>query len=471
MVRLSAHRLFAVLLQLSVWVLVQAQDADPLSSLMAFPECARPCVISAFQGGLCAPTDQTCVCGDELFQQNVTICVTENCAIPDALATRNASLTNCNAPVRDRSQDYVNLSNAMIVVATVFLLIRFGYKLFIGRLELGMDDWIILAASITMIPSAVITVHGSAANGLGRDIWTLTPDQITNVLMYFYCMAFLYFAQVAMVKLSIIAFFMRIFPSRNLQRILWATFIFTALYGVAFVLTAIFQCRPVRYFWTKWDGLHEGYCASANAISWSNAAINIALDFWLLAVPLWQVRSLQLHWKKKVGVALMFVVGTFVTAVSILRLQSLVTFAKSANATWEFYFVSVWSTIEITVGVMCACLPSVRLLLVRLFPALRGSTQRSRGQYYRQYGNTNNTNATNRDRTTGTLRRNGTAGTTSGVVTSQRRGSDATGDAASIAPPGIVFQKSYTVQYSDNDEASLVRMDDLDSAGKGRGFA
>lgn len=166
-----------------------------------------------------------------------------------------------------------------------------------------------------------------------------------------------------------------------------------------------------------------------------------------------------------------------VTVVSVLRLQSLVIFGQSSNVTWEFYFVSVWSTIEITVGVMCACLPAVRLVLVRMFPALRGTTQRSRGQYQYYGGNTNphshshnpnhsNTHATSRHRSTrGPPPRNGT---TSGVVTSQRRGSD--GD-ADVAAPGIVFQKSYTVQYSDNDEASLVRMEDLDSAGKSREFA
>ncbi|ROT43748.1 CFEM domain-containing protein [Sodiomyces alkalinus F11] len=470
MVRLSAHRLLAVVIQLAVWTLVQAQETDPLASLMVFPECARPCIATAFMGGLCAPTDQACICGDEQFQQNVTLCVSESCIIPDMLATRNTSLTNCNVPVRDRSGDYVVISNAMAVTAAIFLVIRFVYKIFMAHVELGMDDWIILAAAISMIPSAVITVHGSAANGLGRDIWTLEPEQITKVLMYFYCMAFLYFAQVALVKLSIISFFMRIFPARETQRLLWGTFIFTTVYGAAFVLTAIFQCWPVHYFWTKWDGLHEGSCASANAISWSNAAINIALDLWMLAVPLWQVRSLQLHWKKKIGVALMFVVGTFVTVVSALRLQSLVIFGASSNATWEFYSVSVWSTIEITVGIMCACLPSIRLVLVRLFPALRGTTMRSMGQYYRGYGS--NTNGTNRDRSGAaeTPRRNGTM-TGVSAVRSQRRGSEDEEGGTTTPPGGIVFQKSYTVQYSDNDEASLVRMDDLDSGGKSRGFA
>lgn len=52
------------------------------------------------------------------------------------------------------------------------------------------------------------------------------------------------------------------------------------------------------------------------------------------------------------GVALMFGVGTFVTVVSIIRLSALIHFAKSSNASWEFYDVSVWSTIEICVGIM-----------------------------------------------------------------------------------------------------------------------
>jgi hypothetical protein len=30
----------------------------------------------------------------------------------------------------------------------------------------------------------------------------------------------------------------------------------------------------------------------------------------MLGIPLWQIRSLKLHWKKKIGVAMMFFVGT-----------------------------------------------------------------------------------------------------------------------------------------------------------------
>lgn len=198
----------------------------------------------------------------------------------------------------------------MVIITALFVITRFVYKIFFAKIDLGKDDWIVLATMISTTPSAIITVHGMTANGLGRDIWTLTATQITHVLRYFYIMAWLYFTQVMLVKLSFITFYMRIFPAKGVQRVLWATFIFTVLWGVAFILTAVFQCKPISYFWTKWDGLHEGTCLSTNAISWSNAAINIALDLWILAVPLWQLRELHLHWKKKIGVAFMFCIGT-----------------------------------------------------------------------------------------------------------------------------------------------------------------
>lgn len=222
---------------------------------------------------------------------------------------RNASLTSCGAPVRDRSAEYILLSNVMAVIAAVCVLTRFGYKIS-TKLDLGLDDWFVLATMVSAVPSAIITVFGTTKNGLGKDIWTLTPDEITNVVFYFYIMAWLYFLQVTLVKLSIITFYLRIFPAKEVQRLLWGTFIFTSLWGFSFVITAIFQCWPVHYFWTKWDGMHEGSCASANSISWSNASMNIALDLWILAIPLWQLKSLHLHWKKKIGVAVMFCVGT-----------------------------------------------------------------------------------------------------------------------------------------------------------------
>ncbi|KAJ4295015.1 hypothetical protein N0V90_007023 [Kalmusia sp. IMI 367209] len=220
-------------------------------------------------------------------------------------------------------------------------------------MDIGYDDWSVLATTIISLPSAIVTVYGTVKHGLGQDIWALQPREITEMLKYFYVMAALYFTQTALLKLCLIFFYIRVFPSGRVQRLLWGTVIFVVLWGTTFVLASILQCQPIHYFWQHWDGLHQGHCVNINAITNSHAAISIALDFWILGIPLWQIWGLKMHWKKKLGVVLMFGVGTFVTVVSILRLRALVNFAASSNASWEFYDVSVWSTIEICVGIMC----------------------------------------------------------------------------------------------------------------------
>jgi hypothetical protein len=194
-------------------------------------------------------------------------------------------------------------------ITGAIVLLRFLSKIFANS-ELGLDDWFIGITLMVGIPSSVLTVHGIISNGIGRDVWTLTPKQITDFIHTFYAIEILYFAEVALMKLSLLFFYLKIFPGTTVRRLLWATVVFDVCFGALFVLLAIFQCHPISFYWESWDGEHQGTCLNVNGLGWSNAVISIALDTWMLALPISQLVSLQLHWKKKVGVAMMFVVGT-----------------------------------------------------------------------------------------------------------------------------------------------------------------
>ncbi|POS77342.1 CFEM domain-containing protein [Diaporthe helianthi] len=230
------------------------------------------------------------------------------------------------------------------------------------------DDWAILVALCLGVPGTIVLCERSVPNGSGKDLWT-------------------YFLDLAALKLSLLLFYLRMFTSTTMNRLLWATVVFDVIYGIVFALVALLQCRPISYFWLNWDREHQGTCINTNAVGWANAGISIAMDFWMLALPLSQLKGLRLHWRKKIGVALMFFVGTFVTIVSILRLHALVDFANSDNPTFDNFDVMLWSTTEINVGLICACMPALRQILARIWPNVFGGEQ-SRQRYYR-YGNGN----------------------------------------------------------------------------------
>lgn len=202
------------------------------------------------------------------------------------------------------------LTVAFAVISAAMVLVRLCFKLFVTSVNPSLDDWFIVITFLSGLPSTVLQTDFVIPNGLGTDIWTLTSDQITNFGMYFYIMAVLYFLQVTLLKMSLLFFYLRIFPDKTVRRFLWGTVWFNAGFGLFFVVLSIFQCQPISFYWTKWDGEHEGKCLGINGIAWANAAVSIALDVWMLTIPLLQLRKLQMHWTKKVGVAIMFIVGT-----------------------------------------------------------------------------------------------------------------------------------------------------------------
>lgn len=202
------------------------------------------------------------------------------------------------------------MSNVFGTISGVVVGIRLAYKLFVSREDVGLDDVFILVTLITGIPSSIINAYALTKYGLARDIWTLPFDHITQFGRYFYIMETLYFSQVFLLKLSILFFYLRIFPGRTVRFLLWGCVVFDVAYGIAFVVAAVFQCQPISYFWTKWSGETAGSCMSINHLAWANAALSIVMDIVMLAIPLSQLRLLKLHWKKKLGVALMFCIGT-----------------------------------------------------------------------------------------------------------------------------------------------------------------
>jgi hypothetical protein len=72
--------------------------------------------------------------------------------------------------------------------------------------------------------------------------------------------------------------------------------------------------------------------------------------------------------------------------VSAVRLNSLVVFATTQNVTQDYTEVGYWSTIEVPVGIICACMPAIRSLFSLVFPKVFGTTNAKSSYGYGQSG-------------------------------------------------------------------------------------
>ncbi|KAF7557310.1 hypothetical protein G7Z17_g831 [Cylindrodendrum hubeiense] len=408
------------------------------SVLDRLPDCALECLSTAILDSTCLATNQTCICENESLQTDVEVCVAMSCTIKESLTTKNASMEYCGRPMRHHPTNYDTLSTVLLIISSLFVIQRFAFKIY-AKLGLGPDDWITLITAIISIPLTVIAIYGVSANGLGRDIWVMPFPKIYDFGKYFLILEIIYFAEVTLLKLAMLFVYLRIFPGAVIRRTLWGTIIVNCIFGVVFIIvTAFIQCRPISYFWQIWDKEHSGTCLNLNAIAWSNAGISIALDIWMLAIPLVKISSMNLSLRNKIGVTAMVSVGAFVTVVSILRLRSLVKFgAHSQNPTWEYVDATIWSTIEINVGIICICMPSFRLFLHRVFPKLQSTA----GQYEQSHEKRRTPRLTDEENEHFGARESARI-----ELVYSRKASD-----------GVTITESYAHPHVGNDEAQLVQ--------------
>ncbi|KAI0571367.1 hypothetical protein Ptr902_00896 [Pyrenophora tritici-repentis] len=143
------------------------------------------------------------------------------------------------------------------------------------------------------------------------------------------------------------------------------------------VFSSIFECVPIRAFWTR----EPAKCLNQFAVWFTNAGINILTDFAIIILPIPVIRSLNLGRKQKIGLIAIFAVGGLVCIVSILRLHSLVAISNSPDPTYDNPAAATWSSVEANVGIICACLPILRPLVTQWFP--RAFTSRHPSQFSR----------------------------------------------------------------------------------------
>lgn len=231
------------------------------------------------------------------------------------LVARNATETACGTPSNNDSTQFFVINIVFGLLTAGIVAIRLGHRAFFSprRGFLDADDLLILIASPIAIASLTTILVGLWGNGISKDVWAVKADELVNFGLYLYIMEILYLLLLTLIKLTLSVFYLAIFPGTTIRRLLWGTIIFHIAFGIAFLFKGSFQCTPVDYSWLRYDTAHastvNGHCVNINASGWVNAGVNVAMDFWLIAIPMTQLRKLRLHWKKKVGAAFMLMTG------------------------------------------------------------------------------------------------------------------------------------------------------------------
>ncbi|KAJ5152784.1 uncharacterized protein N7482_009262 [Penicillium canariense] len=224
--------------------------------------------------------------------------------------------------------------------------------------------------------------------GYGKHIDTIHD---ANTIQMFLKLDFVtelsYVLALGCIKISFCLFYLKIFPGKVFRILCWCVLVVLAGETLADFFVVVFQCSPVYKAWDA-AGVVDGKCLQLLSFFYIAFGIRLGTDFALLALPIPQLLKLKIAKGKRVGLIVMFGLGGLVMVTSIIRVTYLSNF--SIDHTWSLVDPLNWSSTELGVGVINACVPSFKALVTFRYPKLRSmlglSSDRSHGARYEMYG-------------------------------------------------------------------------------------
>ncbi|KAH8650979.1 hypothetical protein BGZ60DRAFT_334095, partial [Tricladium varicosporioides] len=228
----------------------------------------------------------------------------------------------------------------------------------------GMDDWLILIAMVCFL-ALISEVH----LGLGKHFETLPTEESTRNLQILWVSIIVYNLTLGLLKISILTQYLRIFIGEAIRITCYAILALVCIHTLLSIVLATLACYPIAYFWDKSIATSHS-CFNRKALWFCNASINILSYLMILVTPMPVLKSLQLPRMQKISVIGIFALGGFTVLISVLRLRSIYVISVSTDATWDNVGAATWSTVEVNVGIICACLPTLKPLILWIFPRL-----------------------------------------------------------------------------------------------------
>ncbi|CAH0032525.1 unnamed protein product [Clonostachys rhizophaga] len=351
---------------LLVCISIVRAEISVLEALQKVPKCGNTCFVASLTTASCTwETDPTCLCSDSEFHLTAQQCVVQKCNARDSLEVSRIEADACQRPYRSRRNNILYISAVDVpawFIAWIRLYSRWAYRRF------AADDWVMLAVAIlytAFLPLGKYTAYMA----FGIDMWFLDYETVTQAFKRVYIVQTFYPTLLGLSKISVLCFYLRIFPEKQFRRLVYIGMALIAIPTIVITFITIFQCKPISLMWEGWLlPYYGGKCFDMHVVTFVAAGFNIAQDLFVVVLPLVPVWHLKMDTRTKWGVMVMLGLGVFITVTSCVRVPYIAAFGRTYNPTWDYEDILMWSGLELSVTIIVACLPAMGALMKQVMP-------------------------------------------------------------------------------------------------------
>lgn len=269
-------------------------------------------------------------------------------------------------------------------LALVTLIIRLFVRIRMIR-NVGWDDYTMIVAMALCVAGQVVIIP-EVHYGAGKHINYIPPASLAKGVMYNFITQPIYVCAIAIVKISIGFFLLRVAATPFFRRAIQSVMVFMGIYTVACFFTIVFQCTNVAILW---DSSVEAKCFSPQTLrglGYTNTALNITTDLlFSIIIPIPMLWNVQMNIRTKSSIIGILSLGIFATAAALVKLSYLPSYGKQGDWLWDSRNITIWTVIETNIAIVAGNLPCMKPLFHRVLGSIYGSGSRdqpSHGKYY-----------------------------------------------------------------------------------------
>ncbi|KAI8943346.1 hypothetical protein NX059_001363 [Plenodomus lindquistii] len=276
-----------------------------------------------------------------------------------------------------KPEDLTSILNGVMWFQVAFACIFIGLRLYTRQhiiKNMGWDDVLMIVNLATFI-GYVACISVGITYGVGRkttDIMRMGLDY-SKAIMWEAIGQGICIMGIAASKGSVALFLLRIVVKPWHVGILWFCILTTTALCIITTTMLFVQCRPNAFLWDK--TIEGGYCwLNFTPVGLTMGAWSAAMDFVLAILPWHIVMGLNMKRKEKITIACGLSLGIFAGACSVVRTIELQSLSSVDNYVYDTASMLVWSSSEVCLTIVCACIPVLRPLYVRVRYGSKGNS-------------------------------------------------------------------------------------------------
>ncbi|KAF2623316.1 hypothetical protein BU25DRAFT_182241 [Macroventuria anomochaeta] len=266
----------------------------------------------------------------------------------------------------DTKGSMIGLSVAFMILPLTFMCLRIWAKALAKRF--AWDDYLAIGALLVSLSCCILQFATAIYSHLGHhQLLDADGNPILDDpgLIFFeetkFALNMISIVGLGLIKSSILVMYINIFDVRKFRIIVYVVLAYVVGWAMSFTFSHLFTCYPITVFIEPYYG---NSCVQTVPMFLALLYTDVLADFVILVLPIPMVLSVKLDMKKKLAVIGMLVLGAAVCAVSVTRVIATYSIAEEyiKHPDDVIYYtapVFFWTNIELSLAIVCACLPTL----------------------------------------------------------------------------------------------------------------